>query len=156
MKVNITHFCAPSLLWWKIKSKWQSTSTQQLQVQTKAKKKKVEGRTFPLSAFRWRACPGSSWVSPRLPQKSRKRANLFQENQEGDIGAQRGRQRALAGDQVETFGCLDGTLLPPGCVLHADSSCTVIRDHFSVAGGGKRHTRTFQWGILSLQTTVVA
>lgn len=64
-------------------------------------------------------------------------AHLLQKNKEGDIGAQCGCQRALAGDQVETSGCLDGTLLPPGCVLHADPSCTVIRDHFSVAGMGK-------------------
>lgn len=66
-----------------------------------------------------------------------KRAYLLQKNKEGDIGAQGGCQRALAGHQVETFGCLDGTLLPPGCVLYADPSCTVIRDHFPVAGGGK-------------------
>lgn len=68
---------------------------------------------------------------------SDKTAYLLQENEEGDIGAQSGCQRALTGDQVETFGCLDGTLLPPGSVLHADSSCTVIRDNFPVAGGGK-------------------
>lgn len=66
-----------------------------------------------------------------------KTAHLLQKNKEGDIGAQRGCQRALARDQVETFGCLDGTLLPPGSVLSTDSSCTVIRDHFPVAGGGK-------------------
>lgn len=66
-------------------------------------------------------------------KRKQKTAHLLQKNKEGDIGAQCGCQRALAGDQVETFGCLDRTLLPLGCVLCADSSCTVIRDHFSVA-----------------------
>lgn len=65
------------------------------------------------------------------------RTYLLEINKEGDIGAQCGRQRTLAGDQVETFGCLDGTLLPPGCVLHADSSCTVVRHHFPIAASGK-------------------
>lgn len=64
-------------------------------------------------------------------------SHLLQKNKEGDIGAQCGCHCALAGDQVETFGRLDGTLLPPGCVLCADPGCTVIRDHFSVAVVGK-------------------
>jgi len=61
-------------------------------------------------------------------------AYLLQKDQEGDVGAQCGCQRPLTGNQVETFGCLDGTLMSPGCVLHTDSSCTVIGDYFPVAG----------------------
>ena len=69
--------------------------------------------------------------------EAQKTVYLLKKNKEGDIGSQCSCQRALAGDQVETSGCLDGTLLPSGCVLHADSSCTVIRHHFSVAGVGE-------------------
>lgn len=74
-----------------------------------------------------------------------KTAHLLQKNKECDIGAQCGCQRALAGDQVETFGCLGGTLLPLGCVLCADSSGTVIRDHFPVAV--KKHKKLINLSI---------
>lgn len=67
----------------------------------------------------------------------KKTAYLLQKDQEGDVGAQCGCQRSLLGDQVETFGGLDRTLLPFGFVLHTDSSRAVIRDHFPVAGGEK-------------------
>lgn len=62
---------------------------------------------------------------------------LLQKNKEGDVGAKGGRQCALTGHQVKTFGRLDLALLPLGCVLHADSSWTVIWDDFSVAGKEK-------------------
>lgn len=93
----------------------------------------LEVQTLPLFTFwvRWHV---RGLTVHEAFWKVQKTANLLQKNKEGDIGAQCGCQCALAGDQVETFGCLDGTLLPPGCVLRADSGCTVIRDHFPVAG----------------------
>lgn len=134
-----------------------STRQQVIQVagsQKKGKNKELRVKLSPCPLWTTGKCSGTRartntsahTAKPTFPaskQKKEQSSNLFQENKEGDIGAQRGRQRALAGDQVETFGCLDGTLLPPGCVLHADSSCTVIRHHFPVAAEGqKKHTHT--------------
>lgn len=80
---------------------------------------------------------GMVWRFVKFFKKEQKTAYLLQKNQEGDIGAQSGWQRALTGDQVETFGSLDGTLLPAGGVHHTDSRRAVIGDNFPVAAGGQ-------------------
>lgn len=62
-------------------------------------------------------------------------AHLLQKHQEGDVVAQRGGQRGLAGDQVEASGGLGGALLPPGRVLRDHSRRAVVRDHLPVTEG---------------------
>lgn len=69
------------------------------------------------------------------------KAHLLQKNQEGYVGGQRGGQRALTGDQVETSGSLDGALLPTGRVLGNHSGCAVIRHHLPVTEGGRAQHR---------------
>ena len=78
--------------------------------------------------------PLGSIIVPYSHLVSHQTLYLLEEDQEGDVGSQGGRQGALAGDQVEAPGGPYGTLLPPGGVLCYYTRGAVVRHHFPVAG----------------------